>query len=439
MSVPIPRRVAILLVLAVLALFAVIGLRRGRLVAPPPAPPPATGPAPVVPRGDLSVMGEAPDWSRLDALQETLSREDFEALLGGVFASGQGWREHWVILDREVVIRTGEAGSPEYRLRFAPPGAGKVPPRPWRAAAELGPAAEGRPLEGLHVAIDPGHIGGAWARAEERWLKVGDAPPVLEGDMTLLVATLLRPQLEALGARVSLVRDTAKPLTTLQPADLVEVARTTARPGADAVQLLRLATQLCHKTAEIRARAEHINRVLKPDLVLCLHFNADPWGDPARPVLVERSHLHLLVHGAYTDAELAFADQRFSLLSKLLTRTHEEERALAGSIATSLAAATGLPAYRYPPGSANALPVAGEPYVWARNLLANRLYQCPVVFPEPYVMNSTRDHPRLAAGDYEGLREIGGEPRPSIFREYAGALADGLARYYGAARARADR
>jgi hypothetical protein len=84
----------------------------------------------------------------------------------------------------------------------------------------------------------------------------------------------------------------------------------------------------------------------------------------------------------------------------------------------------------YPADSLNALPVKGHPYLWARNLLANRLYDCPVIFMEPYVMNSTIDLPRLQAGDYEGKREINGVPRQAIFREYADALAEGLARHY---------
>jgi hypothetical protein len=45
-------------------------------------------------------------------------------------------------------------------------------------------------------------------------------------------------------------------------------------------------------------------------------------------------------------------------------------------------------------------------------------------------MNSTIDLPRLQAGDYEGLRDINGIPRQSIFREYAEALSEGLARHY---------
>jgi hypothetical protein len=75
-----------------------------------------------------------------------------------------------------------------------------------------------------------------------------------------------------------------------------------------------------------------------------------------------------------------------------------------------------------------------NPYLWARNLLANRLYRCPVIFMEPYVMNSTIDYPRIQAGDYDGQREISGKMQPSIFREYADAVATGLANHYRALR-----
>jgi hypothetical protein len=58
---------------------------------------------------------------------------------------------------------------------------------------------------------------------------------------------------------------------------------------------------------------------------------------------------------------------------------------------------------------------------------------------EPYVMNSTLDYPRLQAGDYDGLREINGKMVPSIFREYADALTEGLARHYAAQRGPGER
>ncbi|MFL6598482.1 MAG: hypothetical protein ACJ8KF_11070, partial [Chthoniobacterales bacterium] len=68
-------------------------------------------------------------------------------------------------------------------------------------------------------------------------------------------------------------------------------------------------------------------------------------------------------------------------------------------------------------------------YVYARNLLATRLYRCPVVYCEPYVMNSKDVFTRIQAGDYEGTRKINGVERKSIFREYADNVTDGIVEY----------
>lgn len=407
----------------------------------PPAPPVATIPPPVPPPAPpkppkLSDLGETPDWSQLDMFQETITREDFERLLTTVFTTGEGWREFISLSDQEARIRTGVENE-EFILRFASTGNAKPAPRQWRSTAELPPALPDRPLEGLRVAIDPGHIGGQWARIEERWLKVGDTPPVCEGDMTLLVSQLLKPRLEALGATVSLVRENSEPITKLRPADLMAAAAESISANSPPDELRRTAERLFYRTAEIRDRAVLVNQTLKPDLVLCIHFNADPWGDSEHATLVNRTHLHLLVNGAYTDSETALADQRQAMLDKLLRRTHEEETDVSATVAEVFAQRSGLPPFLYPPGAKNVRQVNGNPYLWARNLLANRLYNCPVIYMEPYVMNSVIDHPRMIAGDYEGLREISGKPQPSLFREYADAMAEGLAKHYAEKRANA--
>ena len=69
-------------------------------------------------------------------------------------------------------------------------------------------------------------------------------------------------------------------------------------------------------------------------------------------------------------------------------------------------------------------------YVYARNLVATRLYQCPVVYFEPYVMNNSEVFARIQAGDYEGTRSINGVERPSIYREYVDSVVAGLVEYY---------
>ena len=86
------------------------------------------------------------------------------------------------------------------------------------------PVADAGPLAGLHIALDPGHLGGAWAKMEERWFQIKKAPPIQEGDMTLKVAKLLAPRLESLGAKVSLVRAEAEPTTPYRPSDFREIA-----------------------------------------------------------------------------------------------------------------------------------------------------------------------------------------------------------------------
>lgn len=437
MSAALKRLLAIALPLGLLGIAILWMLRTPSKPAPElvetPAPPEATPPPPappVLPKPPaLSELGETPDWSQLDMFQETITREDFERLLTTVFTIGEAWREVITISEQEARIRTGVENE-EFILRFATPGNAKPVPRQWRATSELPPAPPDKPLEGLRIAIDPGHIGGQWARIEERWLKVGDTPPVCEGDMTLLVSQLLKPRLEALGATVSLVRENSEPLTKLRPADLMAAAAESISATSPPDELRKTAERLFYRTAEIRDRAVVVNHTLKPDLVLCIHFNADPWGDSEHATLVKRTHLHLLVNGAYTDEEVVLADQRQAMLEKLLRRTHEEETQISATVADVFAKYSGLPPYLYPPGAKNVRQVDGNPYLWARNLLANRLYDCPVIYMEPYVMNSVTDHPRMIAGDYEGLREISGKPQPSLFREYADSLAEGLAKHY---------
>ncbi len=374
----------------------------------------------------LSMMAEVPDWSVLDAYQQSITRSDFEQLLAGVYTAGDGWSE-WIRIDEQSAeVRT--YGDAQWRLVFGEVSRDLPQARYWRTREELPAAPVGRPLQGLHVAIDPGHIGGEWARIEERWLQVGDGVPICEGDMTLLVAQLLRTRLEGLGAKVSLVRDRAEPVTDLRPEDFMTQA---LAEQADPDKARRLAERWFYRTAEIHARAKRVNETIRPDLVLCLHFNADAWGDPENPQLSEKSHVHLLVHGGYGDDELAFEDQRHALLSRLLSRSHREEVAVGAEVCEVFKEATKLPPFQYSPTYPYVSPVEGHSCLWARNLLANRLYDCPVMFLEPYVMNSKPDYPRMQAGDYVGLREVAGVKQVSIFREYAEVVCAGLVRHYG--------
>lgn len=387
----------------------------------------------------LSPLAERPAWAELEVFQETITRVDFVRLLDRVYAPREAHRGLIEIGETSATIVT-RLGSPErFVLRFAArPEAAKPPPRFWRRRAELAPGDQ--PLAGLRIALDPGHLGGAWARMEERWFTLAGGTPVVEGELTLQVARHLAPRLTALGAEVLWVRQTPGPVTAQRPADFFPLARallaaqgvthpretyrSLEEPGRGQTVQAQ-AEFLFYRQAEIRERARVVNTLLKPDLVLCLHLNAEAWGRPDQPAFVPQNHFHLLVNGAYSAGELRLDDQRFEMLRHLLGGITGEEHALARQVAGSMAARLALPPFIYHRNIA--VRVGESPYVWARNLLANRLYQCPVVFLEPYVMNSAEIWARVQAGDYPGEQMVAGSLRPSLVREYADALAGALA------------
>lgn len=403
-------------ILAAVALLA-LGVAALLVFRPRPEPPPD-------PNHHLADLGEEPDWSALDRYHGVLTRAEFEKALRDVYLL-KGVSPHCRITDEAVTIeaRALPAGQ---QVRFAAAGEQRGPPRYWRPASELPPAPGGQPLAGLRIAIDPGHIGGDYAKLEERWYQFGDARPVQEGDMTLRTARLLAPRLEALGAKVTLVRDKTEPVTPSKPEDFLSYARA-RNPDWPREDLQRHAERLFYRTADIRARAALVNDQIQPDLVLCLHFNAEGWNDPRNPSFSSANHFHIILHGAYTATEIAHDDERFEMMHKIFQRVHAEELALASEAARAFMSETGLPAYIYSVGKP-AIPLG--PALWARNLLANRLYRCPVLFYEPYVMNNEEVHERVQAGDYEGEREVAGQLRKSLYREYAAAVVAGLLNYY---------
>jgi hypothetical protein len=378
------------------------------------------------------------DWAGLSRYQNTITADTFSRLLNEVYAPGGGLIPYLRYRDGGVLLFStpAQTGAPLFELTFS--GRDVVPAK--RKVGE-----PGQPLAGLRIALDPGHIGGAWSRMEERFFLVDRQKdwPVQEAALNLHVARLLRDSLSAAGAEVVLVKDDFEPLTTVRPDELL--VRAGALPAADArfahlpealVESSRRDAQRkqvereFYRVAEIAARADRVTREIKPDITLCLHFNATGWGD--EKTLYEENGLTFFVHGNYQVGEMVHDEQKYFLFRKLLEMSHEEELGLAKAIAASFVAATGLPpSYKAGPGGVM-FPMSGDRYIYARNLSANRQFMGPVIFLEPYFMNSRIVYARIQAGDYEGEREVEGVSYPSIFREYADAVASGVIAFYAA-------
>jgi hypothetical protein len=125
-------------------------------------------------------------------------------------------------------------------------------------------------------------------------------------------------------------------------------------------------------------------------------------------------------------------DVRYGMLERLFNLTHVEEKNLAEPLARAMAAATGLPPFVYI--THNARRVSSDPYIYARNLLANRLYECPVIYLEPYVMNNQETYRRLLLGEYLGRTLLDGHLVTSPLEDYARGVTAGLVAYYSSAR-----
>ena len=412
-------------------------------LVPTPATP-APPPAPAARLDRLSPLGTKPNWLKLQAFHQTLTRKEFEEAMRDFYSDGSPLPPPWKLEPDGVVVKTGDPVKPEARIAFA---ARAEPPLPgtrtWRPAAEM-PPLKGRPvLSDLHVAIDPGHIGGGYAQMEERYLSFAPGEAIQEGDLTLITAQVLAERLKALGAYVSLVRDRPEPVTPQRPSNLVVQARQilveagfpqpqetySGITGDEKILTVQWQSEkLFYRVSEIHARAEKVNNTIKPDIVLCLHFNAESWGSATSPQFSPMNHLHVLVNGCYAPVELEQQDVRFEMLRRLFSRIHQEELPIAEAVANGMRLSTGLPAYVYT--TPNARHVGSNSYVYARNLLANRLYDCPVVYLEPYVMNNEETYRRLLLGHYLGRTLCAGRLQTSAIEDYVQGVVNGLVAYY---------
>jgi N-acetylmuramoyl-L-alanine amidase len=366
----------------------------------------------------------AADWSALERYQQTISRAEFETLLTKVYCPSGALTNYLSFATNTVSVfsTTEKTNPPLFALRFSSSVSSSNP----------------HPPSLKRIALDPGHIGGAWARMEERFFEHGKDRPVQEAELNLMVARLLKKRLEAAGAQVFLTKENFEPVTDKRPEDFQAQAEQEVKASTrfDAFPLLereaafadtvrKRAELLFYRSSEIAARATLLNEKIKPDLTICLHVNAVDWDECHN--LVDDNRLVVFVHGNYLASELKDDDQKLRLLGKLLERSQATELAAAEVLATALANATKLPPVEYGPNSSS-VHVGDNPYVFARNLAANRLVNGPVVFLEPYYQNNRLVYQRIELGDYEGLRDVNGTPMKSIFREYADAVAEGLTR-----------
>ena len=372
----------------------------------------------------MSDLAELPDWEKLNPHQKTITKEAFLLQLKEVYCPRESWWGAWIEIEENRARIRKNAGEEEwYDLYFADTKQDtNLSSNLWQHTL----------LSDLRIVLDPGHIGGKFARMEGRHFIKKEGKPVREGELSLQIASKIRTLLKREGAEVFLTRESLNPVTKQRPIDFNEMAKNWVRsrfPNLPENEeefhkwVRKRSELLFYRLSEIMARSEVVEK-LQPDLVLSIHLNAAPWADPDKKELVDRNDFHVLVNGCYMGGEIAYDNQRFEMFERLLNGWSEVECSVAEEIAISFAEKTRLPAFAYK--GPNALKVGDVPGVWARNLLANRIYSCPVVFLEPYIANSKEVYQRILLGDYEDEKMVLDKSRQSLINEYAHSVVEGI-------------
>ena len=388
-------------------------------------------------------------WFSLDLYQGTITRQQFEQKLHAVYDPFSAFKPYLDITDSRVVIYPSakERQCPQFVLQFAPPDQPHAPMRWFRTPAEVRAESHSldKPLNGLRVAIDPGHIGGPWAQMEERSTRYNGSAPVQEGDLNLITGRILKQELTNLGATVFSVRNSTEPVTPYRPNDFMEEAREMLVAHSEHATNLRalppenlnllfgprvmdLAEFLFYRCSEIKERGNRIRNNFVPDITVTLYIDATPGSGHGR--LTSANDNIFFVHGSYTKTEMADPEMQRRCVYKMVEGSADIETEVAADIADVFTKKTGLGPVKYGDSSTTRQVIPGNLYVVARNLAANREYDGPVVCTEPYFMNNHTVYQRLLAGDYEGVKTFDGKSYGSIFREYADCVAQGLVKAY---------
>jgi N-acetylmuramoyl-L-alanine amidase len=369
----------------------------------------------------LNDLADPPDWSRLDSFQKSISKQEFLRQLNEVYCPRKSWWSPWIEIEENRARIRKKAGSDDwYDLQFL-------------ESNETSNFSLSRfQLSGSKILIDPGHIGGDFSEMEGRHFAIGDDEPVKEGDLALSVALKLKSELQKKGAIVSLSREQNKPVSQKRPQDFKELAQTwfsrmewlqKLSEEERSKRIQKRQELYFYRVSEIMVRSEII-RKSQPDLVLCIHLNAAPWPDPDNKSLVTRNDYHVLVNGCYMGGEVAYDNQRLEMIWRLVNRWAGKERLIAEHMSQAFAQETGLPAFAYK--GPNALKIGEVEGVWARNLLANRIYEAPVVFLEPYIANSEEVYQRIQMVDSDDEEINKNQKGRSIVKEYVDAVLLGL-------------
>ena len=280
-----------------------------------------------------------------------------------------------------------------------------------------------KPLNGLRIALDAGHIAGdlETAKIEGKYIEMkykGEKIAFWEADLAWHTQNYLKHQLEKHGAIVFTTREYGKTAFGMD--------YDTWYARFDEMKDKPDKGRMFWKYFRYKDNDERVRIVndFEPDLTLIMHYNVDggnrPWKSP-----VKSNFSMAFTGGAFMDGELFNKERRFNLLRLLLTDDIEESAKFSNDVLQILEADAGIPIHTSSERRKGSTIKTDYKGVYARNLsLSGRIYGT-LCYAEPLFQDNKDEAVRLNTRDYN----FNGEMIPSRVVEIAQSYEKAILKY----------
>ena len=293
------------------------------------------------------------------------------------------------------------------------------------------------PLQGLRVALDPGHMGGKlWDERTGKYVVDHDGVKVSEGVINIQTSMLLRDRLQKLGATVMVTHEDFAPVEkniTWENINIEQFGKlkllaeslqnwfvnllATAPIGEDLYDNFensapikkvfsdRMRWEYFVQGADLEARTQMIKK-FNPDIVVIIHYDtSDPVGNSTGVNKRGYDATKVYVPGGYAPGEFSGRIQRKNFASHLLNPYEwDTSYRLGKSLLTSLKKGLGIRGDT----SASDTTVLIEPGLQARNLyLTRKLSGMAISYVECLYYNDVHEFELMAAKDH--MLKVGNE------------------------------
>lgn len=288
-----------------------------------------------------------------------------------------------------------------------------------KGMTSIPPTSVMKPLSGIRVAIDPGHIAAdmKMAKIEGRFvdmkLKDGTHIQLREGDLTLTTAYILKDSLEKYGAEVYMTRQGLKNAgASKESYHSWKKNNLQSKLHGKKLTKKQMLHVLYHSPEsriyrqyylqdDLEIRADSIN-YFKPDVTVVLHYNADElnhgWKKPS-----QRNFSMAFVPGSFMSKELKTKRDRYDFLRILVSDYTKDSYYLSKFIMKEFEETLHVPAVgpHNEPKYLKSVAMSLGNGIYARNLRLCRLLNSPICYGEPLLQDNINELKALNNNDFK--------------------------------------